>query len=70
MERTKHLSYQKLLKRLDDRFGDRELPASSQVRFQQATQEKEEPLEDWVDRVLTLSGISFNELPEKYSISK
>ena len=40
MERTKHLSYRKLLKRFDDRCGDRELPASAQVRFQQATQIK------------------------------
>ena len=67
MERTKHLSYRKLLKRLDDRFGDRELPASAQVRIQQATQKKEESLEDWADRVLTLSDKAFKELPEKYN---
>ena len=66
MERTKHLSYRKWLKRLDDRFGDRELPASAQVRFQQATQKREEYLEDWADQVLTLSGKAFYELPEKY----
>ena len=40
MERTKHLSYRKLMKRLDDRFSDRELPASAQVRFQQAFPEE------------------------------
>ena len=28
---------QKIVKKLDERFGDRELPASAQVRFQQAT---------------------------------
>ena len=67
MERTKHLSNRKLLKRLDYRFVDRELPASAQVRFQQATQKKEETLEDWADRVLNLSGKAFKELPEKYS---
>ena len=67
MERTKHLSYRKLLKKLDERFGDRELPASAQVRFQQATQKKDESLEDWADRVLTLSGKAFKDLPEKYS---
>ena len=48
-ERTKHLSYRKLMKRLDDRFSDRELPALAQVRFQQATQKKEESLEGWAD---------------------
>ena len=67
MERTKHLSYRKLLKKLDERFGDRELPASAQVRFQQATQKKDESLEDWADRLLTLSGKAFKDLPEKYS---
>ena len=67
MERKRHLSYRKLMKRLDDRFIDRELPSSAQVRFQQATQKKEESLEDWADRVLTLSGKAFKELPEKYS---
>ena len=67
MERTKHLSYRKLLKKLDERFGDRELPASAQVQFQQATQKKDESLEDWADRVLTLSGKAFKDLPEKYS---
>ena len=67
MERTKHLSYRKFLKRLDDRFGDIELTASAQVRFQQATQKKKESLEDLADRVLTLSGKAFKELPDKYS---
>ena len=67
MERKRHLSYRKLMKRLDDRFSDRELSASAQVRFQQATQKKEESLEDWADRMLTLSGKAFKELPEKYS---
>ena len=37
MERTKHLSYRKLLKKLDERFVDRELSASAQVLFQPAT---------------------------------
>ena len=67
MERIKHLSYRKLLKRLDDMFGDRELPASAQVQFQQVTQKREESLEDWADRELTLSGKAFKDLLEKYS---
>ena len=70
MERTKHLSYRKLLKKLDERFGDRELPASAQVRFQQATQKKDESLEDWADRVLTLSGKAFKDLPEIIVINR
>ena len=45
MERTKHLSYRKLLKKLDEMFCDREVPALDQVRFEQATQKKEESLE-------------------------
>lgn len=67
MQRSEHLSYRKLLSRLEERFGDRELPAAAQVRFQNALQKKDETLEDWADRVLELAGKAFKEVPEKYS---
>ena len=58
------LSYPQLLKRLENRFGARELPATAQARFQQAKQTAGESLEDWADRIVTLSTRAFRELPE------
>ena len=43
------------------------MPASAQVRFQNATQKKDETLEDWADRVFELAGKAFKEVLEKYS---
>ena len=61
------LSYQQLMKKLENRFGARELPATAQARFQQATQNTGESLEDWADRIVTLATIAFRELPESYA---
>ncbi|MES9883031.1 MAG: hypothetical protein ABW185_19365, partial [Sedimenticola sp.] len=44
-----------------------ELPASAQAKFNQATQTKTEPIEDWADRVLTMATRAFADLPEFYS---
>ena len=46
------------------------LTASAQVQFQQATQKKEESLEDWADRVLTLSGKDLRNCQRSTVISK
>ena len=61
------LSYQQLMKKLENRFGARELPATAQARFQQATQNTGESLEDWADRIVTLATRAFRELPESYA---
>ena len=55
------------MKKLENRFGARELPAAAHARFQQATQSPTESLEDWADRVLTLASRAFRDLPEHYS---
>ncbi|MCG8079185.1 MAG: hypothetical protein JAY75_23555, partial [Candidatus Thiodiazotropha taylori] len=60
------MTYQILLTKLENRFGARELPATAQARFQQASQSSSETLEDWADRVLTLAARAFRELPESY----
>ena len=61
------LSYQQLMKKLENRFGARELPATAQARFLQATQNTGESLEDWADRIVTLATRAFRELPESYA---
>ena len=58
------------MKRLDDRFSDRDLPASTQLRFQQATQKKEESLEDWADRVLSYMAKRLRNCQRSTVISK
>ena len=63
----KGITYHVLMKKLENRFGARELPATAQARFQQATQSLTESLEDWADRVLTLASRAFRDLPEHYS---
>ena len=64
MERNKHLTYRRLMSRLEKRFGVKELAETAQARFQQATQVSGESLEDWADRVLTLATKAFKTLPE------
>ena len=58
------------MKKLENRFGARELPATAQARFQQATQNTGESLEDWADRIVTLATRAFRELPESYANQK
>ena len=51
-------------------FGDKEVPAATQVKFQQAAQTVDESLEEWSDRVLTLGGRAFRKLPEEFVASQ
>ncbi|XP_060588917.1 uncharacterized protein LOC132744275 [Ruditapes philippinarum] len=59
-------SYKQMMKKLETRFGDQELTETSRVKFQQARQSSDESLDDWADRVLTLSTYAFKDLPEEY----
>ena len=67
MERNEHLTYRRLMCRLEKRFGIKELAETAQARFRQATQASGESLEDWADRILTLATKAFKMLPEHYS---
>ena len=64
---SEQLTYKDLLQRLEHRFGEQEVPATAQARFQQANQNPGESLEDWADRVLTLSGRAYKGLPETFT---
>ena len=70
LEQKHTLNYRQLLNKLESRFGAKELPATAQGLFQQATQAPRETLEDWADRILTLATRAFKGLPEHYSNSQ
>ena len=63
---TNALSYDQLLSKLEQRFGDTELPAAALVRFRKATQSESEDLENWIDRVHILARPAFKGLPQTY----
>lgn len=60
-------SYKRLLKKLEERFGEHELPKTALSRFQQLTQNSGESLEEWSDRLLTLGSKAFKGLPDSYA---
>ena len=70
LEQKHKLTYRQLLSKLENRFGAKELPATAQGLFQQATQAPRETLEDWADRVMSLATRAFRDLPEQYSNSQ
>jgi hypothetical protein len=55
-----------LIRKLEKRFGFRELPETAQVQFNNARQTPDELLEDWADRVLSLATRAFRDLPETH----
>ena len=67
LEQKFKLTYRQLLSKLECRFGSKDLPATAQGLFLQATQDPRESLEDWADRVMTLATKAFRDLPEEYA---
>ncbi|KAH3814715.1 hypothetical protein DPMN_143224 [Dreissena polymorpha] len=63
-------SFKKIMRKLEGRFGAKELPETSRAKFQQESQKADEALEDWADRVLTLATPAFRHLPEKHCSRK
>ncbi|KAH3716154.1 hypothetical protein DPMN_058873 [Dreissena polymorpha] len=59
-------SFRDIMRKMERRFGSKELPETSRAKFQQATQQPEESLEDWADRVLTLAIPAFRDLPDQF----
>ena len=59
-------SFRRIVKKLEARFGVKELTVTSKVKFQQASQRPDESLEDWADRVMTLSTPAFVDLSEDH----
>jgi len=65
-EMGEHYSFRKIMKKLESRFGAKELTETSRAEFQQAKQYYDESLEDWADRVLTLATTAFRNLPDSH----
>lgn len=59
-----------IFRKMEKRFGLKELPETSHARFQQANQLADEELDDWADRILTLAGKAFKHLPEKHMMQQ
>ena len=59
-------SFRDIMRKMEARFGSKELPETSRTKFQQATQQPGEMLEDWADRVLTLATPAFRDLPDQF----
>ena len=45
------MEYFDLMRKLEKRFGFKDLPETAQIQFMQAKQTTEEKLEEWADRV-------------------
>ena len=59
-------SLRKIMKKLETRFGVKELTETLKAKFRQAYQRQDESLEDWADRVMTLATPAFVDLPEDH----
>ena len=70
IERIQDMAYMDLIRKLEKRFGFRELPETAQVQFNNACQTPEELLEDWADRVLSLATRAFRDLPKRTCTNK
>lgn len=63
-------SFRRIMKKLESRFGVKELAETSKTKFRQAYQKQEESLEDWADRVMTLATPAFVDLPDEHMKSE
>ena len=59
-------SFRRIMKKLETRFGVKELTETSKAKFRQAFQKQDESLEDWADHVMTLATPAFVDLPEDH----
>ncbi|CAG2231666.1 unnamed protein product [Mytilus edulis] len=66
LESNKDIAFSAVVAKMVKRFGFQEPQETSQIQFQTITQKKEESLEDWADRVLSLATQSFKDLSEEY----
>ena len=63
-------SFRKIMKKLETRFGVKELTETSKAKFRQAFQKQDESLKEWADRVMTLATPAFVDLPEDHMKKK
>lgn len=63
---SERCSFRRIMKKLEARFGVKEITETSKAKFRQACQKQDESLEDWADRVMTLATPAFIDLPEEH----
>ena len=65
--RIKIYYFRKIMKKMEKRFGVKELTETSKVKFEQAYQASEElPIEGWAYRVMTLAILAFIDFSGEY----
>ena len=64
--REPELPFYDIVRKLEARFAFRELQETSQLAFMNATQGKDEKVEDWADSVLTLATRAYKKLPDDH----
>ena len=65
-----NFSFRGMMKKLENRFGSKEITETARAKFQQASQQADETLEDWADRVLTLATPAFKHLPVSHRLKE
>ena len=65
-EREPDLQFFDVVRRMEARFAFRELQETSQLAFMSCNQNKDEKIEEWADRVLTLATKAFKSLPDEH----
>ncbi|KAH3821818.1 hypothetical protein DPMN_123586 [Dreissena polymorpha] len=66
VEKYDDMEYIDIIKRFEKRFGYQDFPETATIAFNTARQEREEDLDDWADRIMTLATKAFRDLPEDY----
>lgn len=65
-EREPNLPFFDVVSRMENRFAFRELQETSLLAFMNCSQNKDEKVEEWADRVLTLATKAFKNLPDEH----
>ncbi|KAH3701154.1 hypothetical protein DPMN_076137 [Dreissena polymorpha] len=65
-DKTPNITYNGIIEKLERRFGCQELPETAMIKFSNACQQKDEFLDDWADRVMTLATHAFRDLPDEH----
>ena len=66
VKREPHLGFADLVRKLEKRFGSRELPEVAQLQFNYERQQPEESHVDWANRLMTLAAHAFADLPDHH----
>ena len=65
-ERSPKMEYYDVIAKMKARFAFRELAETSQLAFMNSFQNKDEKMEEWADRVLTLATKAYKNLPDEH----